>query len=114
MKLGDKAEQSDMAEVRLARDSRGVYRMEDDELVEADDLGSDDFPKYGDFLPVEIIGGAPESELVDDAYVEVPGALAKVLVSMEISVGDCFEIKNVRKNASGEWQYSVDERADLD
>lgn len=114
MNLGDKAEQSDMAEIRLARDSRGTYRLGDDELVDADDLGSEDFPKYGDFAPVEVIGGGPESELVDEAYIEVPGALAKVLVAMEISVGDCFEITNVRKNASGEWQYSVDERADLD
>jgi hypothetical protein len=85
--------------------------MESDELVEADELGTDEFPKYGDFLPVEVIGGGPESELVDEAYIEVPGSLAKILVSMEISAGDCFEITNVRKNASGEWQYTVDERA---
>lgn len=112
MNLGDKAEQSDIAEIRLARDSRGTYRMESDELVEADELGTEDFPKFGDFLPVDVIGGGPESELVDDAYLEVPGSLAKVLVSMEILPGDCFEITNVRKNASGEWQYSVSEVPD--
>lgn len=110
--LGDKAEASDTAEIRLARDSRGEYTMLDDELVPADELGTDDFPQYGDFLPVDVIGGGPESELVDDAYIEVPGRLAKVLVSMEIGVGDSFEIQNVRKNAAGEWEYSVREVQD--
>lgn len=108
MNLGDKAEQADQEEVRLARDSNGVYRLEDEELVPADDLGSEDFPQFGDFARttnVQLVQGEPQ--LGDEVFVEVPSALAEILVDMEIGTGDYFRIQAVRKNSAGEWEYSV-------
>lgn len=111
MKLGKKAEQSDRDEVRLARDSVGAYRMESDELVEADEISDkDEFPKFGDFLPtreLKQVGG--EVQLGEQVLVEVPGALAKQLVEQNVEPGEGFRIQSVRKNAAGEWEYGTSE-----
>jgi len=111
MKLGDKAEQSDRNEVRLARDSVGAYRLESEELVPADEIsGDDEFPKYGDFLATrELRQVAGEVEVGEKVLVEVPGQLAKQLVQQNISEGDGFRIQSVRKNAAGEWEYGTSE-----
>jgi len=110
MKLGEKAESSSTDVIRLARDSRGVYQLLDDELVSADELSDEEsFPKYGDFLPVEIVSGGPELELMGDGdhYVECPADLAQRLVNFDIEIGDEFEIESVRKNGQGNWVYTV-------
>lgn len=111
MKLGDKAEQSDRDEVRLARDSVGAYRLESDELVPAAEISDEDeFPKYGDFLATrELRQVSGQVEVGDKVLVEVPGALAKQLVAQEIEPGDAFRIQSVRKNAAGEWEYGTSE-----
>ena len=111
MKLGDKAEQSDREEVRLARDSVGAYRLESEDLVSADEISSEDeFPKYGDFLSTrELKQVAGQVEVGETVLVEVPGQLAKQLVEQEIGEGDGFRIQSVRKNASGEWEYGTSE-----
>jgi hypothetical protein len=111
MKLGDKAEQSDRDEVRLARDSVGAYRLESDELVPADEISADDeFPKYGDFLATrELRQVSGEVQVGEKVLVEVPGALAKQLVEHGIGEGDGFRIQSVRKNAAGEWEYGTSE-----
>ena len=111
MKLGDKAEQSDRDEVRLARDSVGAYRLESDELVPADEIsGEDEFPQYGEFLATrELRQVAGEVEVGESVLVEVPGQLAKQLVEAGIGEGDGFRIQSVRKNAAGEWEYGTSE-----
>lgn len=111
MKIGDKAEQSDRDEVRLARDSVGAYRLESDELVPAEEIsGDDEFPKYGDFLACrELRQVAGDVEVAEKVLVEVPGQLAKQLVEADISEGDGFRIQSVRKNAAGEWEYGTSE-----
>lgn len=112
MKLGDKAERADSDEVRLARDSVGMYRLEDNELVGADEISDEDeFPKYGDFLQCVTTTGGASPEWNVPVYVECPGSLAQQLVGMEIEVGDAFRINNCRKNAAGEWEYSVSEES---
>lgn len=111
--LGDKADRADQDEIRLARDSVGAYRLEDDELIGADEISrEDEFPKYGDFLVTrELRQVAGEVELGEDVLVEVPGQLAQQLVAMEIEPGDCFRIQSVRKNAQNEWEYGVSEES---
>jgi len=111
MKLGDKAEQSDRDEIRLARDSVGAYRLESDELVPAGEIsGEDEFPQYGDFLATrELRQVAGEVEVGENVLVEVPGQLAKQLVEQGIGEGDGFRIQSVRKNAAGEWEYGTSE-----
>lgn len=108
MKIGDKADRADREEIRLARDSAGLYRLEDDELTAADELSpEDEFPKYGDFINCKTTTGGANPSWNEPVYVECPGALAKIIVNMEISVGDSFRIQSTRKNATGEWEYSV-------
>lgn len=108
MKIGDKAERADQDEIRLARDSAGLYKLEDDELTAADELSSEDeFPKYGDFISCKTTTGGADPSWNEPVYVECPGSLAKIIVGMEISVGDSFRIQSTRKNAAGEWEYSV-------
>ena len=116
MKLSEKAEQGNSAEVRLAQKSVGQYEVTHDlkqDLVPADEIsGEDEFPKFGDFLEVSVIGGGPEHELVDECYLEVPGNLAGQLMDMAIETGDCFSIDSCHKNAAGEWEYRVSEMPD--
>ena len=99
--IDDKADAADAPDVHLVRDSApGLYRLETMDLTPADKLGSDEFPRYGDF--VECIDSRMET-----CYVEVPGSLAKVL-SSRAEVGDWFRIVSVNKTADGTWQYDVD------
>jgi len=109
MKLGDKAEQADTEEVRLARDSMGVYRLESDELVDADEIGTDDFPQYGDFAECMTSLGGRNPEWDTEVFVEVPSKLAVQLVELGIEPGDGFRIQSVQKDPSGEWVYTVTE-----
>lgn len=99
--IDDKAREADEPDIHLVRDSApGLYRLETMQLKNADDLGNDEFPRYGDFVKCT-------DSRMEDCYVEVPGALAKVLASMA-EVGDWFRIVSVNKTASGEWSYDVD------
>lgn len=101
MKIGDKAEQADQPDVLLVRDSApGLYRLETDELTDADELGTDEFPRYGDF--VECVDSRLEK-----CYVEVPSALAQFLAA-QTEVGEWFRIVTVNKTAEGEWMYDCD------
>lgn len=112
MKIGDKAEASDSDEVRLARDSVGVYRLESDELTPADEIGNDEFPEYGDFIEATTTAGGAEPEWDTPVFVECPGSLASVIVELDLAIGDVFRIEGVRKNASNEWVYTVTEETD--
>lgn len=109
MNIKDKAESSDSREVRLARDSIGVYRLESEELTAADEISSDDeFPKYGDFLDVITAKSTSPPQVGPELWVECPGELAATIIELELAVGDWFRIQSVRKDANGEWTYSVE------
>jgi hypothetical protein len=103
--IDDKAEAVDSPDVHLVRDSApGLYRLETIDLTPADELGNDEFPRYGDFVECT-------DSRMETCYVEVPGALAKFLANY-IEVGDWFRIVSVSKTADGEWRYDVDEEPD--
>jgi len=106
MKIGDKADAADEPDIHLVRDSApGLYRLETDELTAADDLGNDEFPRYGDFVECT-------DSRMEPCYVEVPGSLAKFLVENDIEPGQWFRIVSVSKTADGTWTYSADARPD--
>jgi hypothetical protein len=112
MKIGDKAEASDAPDVYLPRDSVGLYRLESDELTGCDEITPEgEFPEYGDFLEVTQATGGANPSWGDTAYVSCPGDLAKQIVGMEIEPGDCFRIQGSRKNAQGNWTYSLSEES---
>jgi len=113
MKLGDKAKQADQPEISLARQSApGLYQLETDELIEADDLTEEgQFPQYGTFLKVMTSNGGREITFDKEEYIECPSALAKWLVDTEIEIGEFFRIQSVRK-IDGNWQYDCAEEED--
>lgn len=104
----EKASESTAQDIRAAADSRGRYKVIAEGLIPAENIGTDEFPQYGDWLEVKPLDGGPESELVDETYIEVPGQLAKWCAANEISVGSGIDIKSVRKDAGGRWSYSVE------
>lgn len=105
MKLGEKAEQAEQPDVKLARDSApGLYVLQTDELTEADEITAEgEFPQYGDFLEV----GRPnaEGEAERSEFIECPAGLARWLVEEEIEIGDSFRVLDVWKD-DGSWQYN--------
>lgn len=105
MKLGEKAEQAEQPDVKLARDSApGLYVLTTDELQGADEITAEgEFPQYGDFLEV----GRPnaEGEVERTEFIECPAALAGWLVGKEIGIGDSFRVLDVWKE-DGSWQYN--------
>jgi len=110
MKIGDKAEASEAPDVYLPRDSVGLYRLESDELVDCDEITDEgQFPEYGDFIEVTQASGGANPGWGETAYVSCPGDLAKKITDMEIEIGDCFRIQGSRKQANGNWTYSVSE-----
>lgn len=104
----EKANETTAQDIRAAGDSRGRYRLLAAGLVPADEIGTDEFPQYGDWLQVEPLDGGPEEELMDETYIEVPGSLAKWLAANDVKEGSTIEIRSVRKGAGGRWQYSVE------
>jgi len=106
--FNEKANETTAEDIRAAGDSRGQYEIVGEGLVPADEIGTDEFPQYGDWLEVEPLDGGPEEELMDICYIEVPGSLAKILASNDVEPGDELNIRSVRKGAGGRWTYSAD------
>jgi len=104
----DKAAETTAQDIRAAGDSRGQYEVVAEGLVPADEIGTDEFPQYGDWLEVEPLDGGPEEELMDECYIEVPGSLASWAAANDLGPGDQFTIRSVRKGAGGRWTYSVE------
>lgn len=109
MNLKEKA--ADRPDVELAQESApGAYRLSTLELVAADDVSEPgEFPAFGDFLEVERFDSGAS------LLVECPAGLARWLVNdLDVSIGDAFRIRSVRK-VDGEWQYDcepIDEDGD--
>ena len=112
--LDEKAQAS--PDVDLARQSApGLYRLETDELVSADELTpKGEFPQYGDFLEVSRPAGTGEDARWREEvhYVECPQGLAAWLVEEEVGVGDPFRIQTVQK-VDGNWEYGCEVPSDL-
>jgi len=104
----DKAAETTVQDIRAAGDSRGTYEVVGEGLVPADEIGSDEFPQYGDWLEVKPLDGGPEEELMDETFIECPGSLATWAAGNDLKPGDKFTIRSVRKGAGGRWTYSVE------
>lgn len=98
----------DTGDVYLARNAEGmVFRLDSRDTVPADEIGTDEYPQYGDFAPVGVYH-PPKAEFVDDAYLEVPVQLAKTIVSLGIEDGDTFKVTDVSKQ-NGQYYFVVDD-----
>jgi hypothetical protein len=108
MKLGDKSERADRPEVRLARDSMGIYTLQSLEYWDANEITDEgEFPKYGDFLKCRTTTGGADPEWNVEVFVECPLGLEAELLELGIEDGDCFRIQQVSKTTDGEWSYQV-------
>lgn len=93
-------------DVSLARDAHGAYRLEDTDLVSADEVtAEDEFPKFGKFIEVEQLTRTGKDN--GTAYVECPQGLAAGLVENDIGEGDSFTVRNAAKDVDGNWTFQV-------
>ena len=111
--LEDKAS-SDGAEVVLASDAAGVYRLRDSQLTSHENIrDTGDFPRYGEFLDavkVRAVDGAwTESEA---AWLECPASLAGDLVDRRVETGDVFAVSEPTKGPGGNWRFTVQKPED--
>jgi hypothetical protein len=109
VKISDKAEET--PEISLVRQSApGAYVFVEDELTSAEDLTDEDqFPEYGDFLPVrraQATDGGHEAS-GDTEWIQCPQDFAQWLVEHGLEPGDGFRIKSVQK-VDGQWQYDCE------
>jgi len=99
--LEDKAAQDPAdVDVILARNASGVYCLESEKLTEAAEIGTEDYPRYGDFLSVTRPDGT-------EAYLECPEGLARLL-ARSVDPGDTFEIVSQRKDVAGRWRFDLE------
>jgi len=116
--LEDKADSADGAEVVLASEAAGVYRLTDDQLTSHKDIrGAGDFPQYGEFLAVIKVRAVNGDWTEDDeAWLECPASLAGDLVKRSVNAGDVFAVSEPSKGAGGNWRFTTqkpDEPQDL-
>ena len=111
MDLDEHAESADRdREVFLFNDAPdGVWiRIDSAELVEADEIGTDEFPQYGTFLPVAVADGNDEIP----SYLEIPRRVAKKLVDRlpaDSREGEWFRLSNREKSqATGTWSAEIE------
>jgi len=98
--LEEKASSSSDADIDLVRQSApGLYKLVTKELTAADEIGTDSFPEYGDFLWVETARDQGQ-------YIEVPADLARQIVSL--NEDDWFRVVSVTKDVEGQWVLDVD------
>ena len=105
--LSDKAQDS-IPVVRAAKATGQMYRLKDDSLVSADEIGDDRFPQYGDFATVAAID-ANGSEL-GPRYLECPPSLANALLEAGIAVDDSFVIESINEASDGVAQFEVSQQ----
>ena len=116
--LEDKADSGDGAEVVLASDAAGVYRLLDDQLTSHENIReAGGFPQYGEFLNTVTVR-ASDGIWADsgEAWLEGPASLAGDLVSQSVNAGDIFAVSEPTKGPGGNWRFTVqkpDEPQDL-
>jgi predicted double-glycine peptidase len=102
--LQEKAENAvDVVRAQVAIDQ--LYRLEDKDLIAADEIGNEDYPQYGDFADVTAIDA--NGKKLGDRWLECPSGLAESLVEANVQVGDAFWIQAVTEHEDGAWSYEV-------
>ena len=82
------------SEIWLASDRpTGVYHIRSTDIKEADEIGTDDFPRYGEFLPVA------KGDV--NGYLQLTAHLVEHLQEQEAQDGDEFKVTNVVEGDDG-------------
>jgi len=97
--------------VRAGNSSGQTYRLQSTTLEPADNIGTDDYPQYGDFADVALV----DRNLTElgQRWLECPGNLAAKLVEHELKPGDCFAVSDASKSSDGAWIFEVQSGDDL-
>ena len=97
--------------VRAGKSSGQLYRLQSETLEPADNVGSDDYPQYGDFADVALV----DRNLTElgQRWLECPGNLAAELVDAEVGAGDCFAVERASKSSDGAWTFDLSTGDDL-
>lgn len=82
------------------------YRLKDLELVPADEIGSDEFPQYGDYGQCEARSPV-DGTFRGERYVEIPEGLAQFLLKAEVTTDDWWQVTE-HKKVDGRHQYEVE------
>lgn len=113
--LEDKADSGDGAEVVLASDAAGVYRLRDAQLTSHENIReADAFPRYGEFLDTVKVRAANDEWTEDEnAWLECPASLAGDLVERSVEPGDVFAVSEPTKGPGGNWRFTVQKTDDV-
>lgn len=105
--LDDKAETPENVahSIADAAETAAEYRIRSLELDPAEEVGTDQFPQFGDWLPAEEVR---DGASIGDVWVECPRGLAQELVAAEVDEGDVFAVTAANKSPAGEWNVEVD------
>lgn len=106
--LEDKAETPENVahSISDAAEAAGEYKVRSLELDPADEVGSGQFPQYGDWLPCSSI--SPDGLDIGEVWVECPRGLAQALLEAELEEGDRFRVVSAEKSPAGEWHVEID------
>jgi len=104
--LRDRAEEAESEVVLIGNATPGTHRIETEDLVPADDLGNDEFPQYGEYLPTV---RHPDSDTT--VFVECPPVLAKEIADQVAQnanlAGRWFHLADAEK-VDGRWTVEVE------
>lgn len=94
--------------VRASEAEAQWYRLESTDLTPAGDIGTDDFPQYGDFADVVAVDANGDD--LGSRWLECPSGLARELVDAGIAADEDFQITEASKTADGAWSFSIQTR----
>lgn len=99
----------------LAPESAGVYRIETDQLVSADDIGNE-YPEFGEFLHTTRMSATSDGDWIEEetVYVECPAGLARAVLEAGAGPGDIIGIGNPTKTEGGRWRFTVSKPETVD
>lgn len=104
--IRDQAEKAEEEVVLIGNAAPGTHRIEGEELVAAEEIGTDEFPQYGDYLPTV---RHPEAEKT--VYLECPPVLAKAIADQVAHnaglEGRWFRLEEAEKE-DGRWTVAVE------
>lgn len=105
MDLAELAEQNTDI-VRTAEAEGQPYMLKSFEMLDADEVGNDEFPEFGWFL--DVIALDANGDELGPRYVETPRDLADELVDIGVTAGDAFVMTSCTKTEDGAWSTTAE------
>lgn len=81
------------------------YRLEAGSTTNAEQIGTDEFPQYGEFIDVTALDA--DGNDLGPRWVECPAGLAQALLDAQVTPGEAFAITTAAKDDDGAWRFEV-------